>query len=306
MGGWGRRTRILLAVGVVVGVVGWLVTGWLLVLPLGPVVVAGLPVLLLSAPVGVARIEVLQGVEEWTRALSGVLRVGVGLEEALIASARSAPAPIAGEVSRLVARLQARWPTDAALRGFADELGDATADLAAAYLILGARRRGAGLAAVLEALAESVAAEVRARRQVEADRAKPRTTARWVTADHRRRPGRAGVHRGLHRPLRHPGRAADRRPAARRVRRDAAVDAADDRHPATTPTPHPPPRPRRSGRAMSTGLQLGVDRRRAGRARPRPVAGAAAARPAGPGRHPGPARPTDHHPTPPLGDGLRR
>jgi tight adherence protein B len=34
---------------------------------------------------------------------------------------------------------------------------------------------------VLEALAESVAADVRARRQVEADRAKPRATARWVT-----------------------------------------------------------------------------------------------------------------------------
>ena len=50
-------------------------------------------------------------------------------------------------------------------------------DLVAANLILGARRRGAGLASVLEGLAESVAADVRARRQVEADRAKPRATA---------------------------------------------------------------------------------------------------------------------------------
>jgi Flp pilus assembly protein TadB len=33
----------------------------------------------------------------------------------------------------------------------------------------------------LESLAESVAADVRARRAIEADRAKPRTTARWVT-----------------------------------------------------------------------------------------------------------------------------
>ena len=51
----------------------------------------------------------------------------------------------------------------------------------AANLILGARRRGTGLAAVLESLAESVAADVRARREIEADRAKPRATARWVT-----------------------------------------------------------------------------------------------------------------------------
>jgi len=74
-----------------------------------------------------------------------------------------------------------RWDTEAALRAFADELNDATGDLVAANLILGARRRGAGLASVLEGLAESVAADVRARRQVEADRAKPRSTARWVT-----------------------------------------------------------------------------------------------------------------------------
>ena len=119
--------------------------------------------------------------EEWTRSLSGVLTVGVGLEQALVATLRSTPAPIPPEVTRLVARLRARWATEDALRAFADELDDATGDLVAANLILGARRRGAGLASVLEGLAESVAADVRARRQVEADRAKPRATARWVT-----------------------------------------------------------------------------------------------------------------------------
>ncbi len=50
-----------------------------------------------------------------------------------------------------------------------------------ANLLLGARRRGAGLASVLDGLAESVSADVRARRQIEADRAKPRATARWVS-----------------------------------------------------------------------------------------------------------------------------
>ncbi|WP_448071088.1 type II secretion system F family protein [Georgenia yuyongxinii] len=48
-------------------------------------------------------------------------------------------------------------------------------------LVLAARKRGSGLASVLEALAESVGEDVRARRQIEADRAKPRATARWVT-----------------------------------------------------------------------------------------------------------------------------
>jgi Flp pilus assembly protein TadB len=171
---------MLLAVGVGLGVVGWLVTGWVLAVVLAPVAVIGLPVLL-SAPPSASQIVRLEAMEEWTRALAGVLTVGVGLEQALVATLRSTPSPIAGEVERLVSRLRARWGTEAALRTFADELDDSTGDLIAANLILGARRRGAGLASVLEGLAESVAADVRARRQVEADRAKPRSTARWVT-----------------------------------------------------------------------------------------------------------------------------
>jgi Flp pilus assembly protein TadB len=175
-----RRTRMLVLAGLGVGVLAWLITGWPLALLAGPVAVVGLP-MLLSSSSATARIERLEAMEEWTRSLSGVLTVGVGLEQAFVVTLRSTPAPIAPEVTRLVARLRARWVTEDALRAFADELDDATGDLVAANLILGARRRGAGLASVLEGLAESVAADVRARREVEADRAKPRATARWVT-----------------------------------------------------------------------------------------------------------------------------
>ena len=178
--GISKRTRLLLGIGLVAGALGWLVTGWVLALPLGPVAAIGLP-MLLTAPDAAARIVRLEAMEEWTRSLAGVLTVGVGLEQALVATLRSTPAPIAGEVNRLVSRLRARWVTEDALRAFADELDDSTGDLIAANLILGARRRGAGLASVLEGLAESVSADVRSRRQVEADRAKPRATARWVT-----------------------------------------------------------------------------------------------------------------------------
>jgi Flp pilus assembly protein TadB len=180
LGSTSRRTRLMLLSGLVVGIAAWWVTGWVLALVIGPVAVTGLPMLLATSP-AVGRIERLEAMEEWTRSLSGVLTVGVGLEQALVATLRSTPEAIAPEVTRLVARLRARWPTEDALRAFADELDDATGDLVAANLILGARRRGAGLASVLDGLAESVAADVRARRQVEADRAKPRATARWVT-----------------------------------------------------------------------------------------------------------------------------
>ncbi|MFE3998028.1 type II secretion system F family protein [Nocardioides sp. YIM B13467] len=175
-----RRTRILLLTGAVLGVVGWLLTGWPLALLVAPIAAVGLPYLL-SAPDAKERIGRLEALEEWTRSLSGVLTVGIGLEQALITTLRSAPEPIADELGLLVARLRARWATEDALRAFADDLDDATGDLVAGNLILAARRRGAGLANVLDGLAESVAADVRARRQVEADRAKPRATAHWVT-----------------------------------------------------------------------------------------------------------------------------
>lgn len=171
--------RALMLAGLVTGLVGFALTGWPLLLVIAPAAVLGLPGLL--APHGRASVERLDAMAEWTRSLAGVLTVGVGLEQALIATSRSTPEAIRPQVEHLVARLRARWPTEDALRAFADELDDATGDLVAANLILGARRRGPGLAAVLESLAESVAADVRARRQIEADRAKPRAIARWVT-----------------------------------------------------------------------------------------------------------------------------
>jgi Flp pilus assembly protein TadB len=178
---WDRRrdTSSLLAGGLVAGVIALAITGWPLMLIVVPAAVVGLPLLL--APTGRASVDRLDAMAEWTRSLAGVLTVGLGLEQALVASARSAPAAIRPEVDNLTARLRARWNTETALRAFADELDDATGDLIAAALILGSRRRGAGLAAVLTGLAESVSAEVRVRRQIEIERDRPRTTARWVT-----------------------------------------------------------------------------------------------------------------------------
>ncbi|NHA68231.1 type II secretion system F family protein [Phycicoccus flavus] len=175
-----RRRAVLGAAGLVAGAVAAVLTGWWVALMVVPAAVVGLPVLLSPPPArtSVARLEAM---EEWTRALAGVLTAGAGLEQALIATMRSAPEPIRPEVTRLASRLRARWSTPDAIRALADDLDDATGDVIAANLLLGARRRGAGLASVLDGLAESVAADVRARREVEADRAKPRATARWVT-----------------------------------------------------------------------------------------------------------------------------
>jgi tight adherence protein B len=166
--------------GVVTGIAVGAVTGvWAAVLIL-PAVLVGLPYLLggTGEQAVIARIE---AIEEWVRTLAGSLGAGASLEQGLQASLRSAPAPIRPEVSTLVARITSRVGLPIALRGFADDLDDALADKVVAVLLLAAERRGASLAGVLNDLASSIADEVRARRVVEAERVKPRTTARWVT-----------------------------------------------------------------------------------------------------------------------------
>ncbi|HON73547.1 MAG TPA: type II secretion system F family protein [Thermoanaerobaculia bacterium] len=179
--GLSPRSRVALAVSLGVGVLLALLTGWLAAVVILPAAALGLPYLL-SAPPAEARIRRVEAMEEWTRSLAGVLGAGVGIEQALTATLRSTPEPIKPEVTALVARLRARWDTEVALRAFADDLDDVTGDLVAANLILAARRRNRSLASVLQGVAESVAEDVASRRRVEAGRAKPRGSARLVTA----------------------------------------------------------------------------------------------------------------------------
>lgn len=176
--GWGRWRWV---VTVVAGLAVWASTGWPVAGLITAVTVMGLPVLLSTSRVAARSIDRVEAVEAWTRRLADVLVIGVGLEQAIAATVRSCPAAIQREVGALAARLSANWPTEAALRAFADDLDDATGDLVVAALILAVRRRGPGLARVLGSLADSVAEDVAVRRKVEAERAKPRTTARAVT-----------------------------------------------------------------------------------------------------------------------------
>jgi Flp pilus assembly protein TadB len=178
--GMSRRTRLVLAVAVGGGLLIALLTGWFAVVVILPAAALGLPYLL-AAPPTAATIRRLEAMEEWTRNLAGVLGSGVGLEQAITATLRSTPDEIKPEVTALVARLRARWDTDAALRAFADDLDDVTGDLIVANLVLAAQRRNRSLATALQGVAESVGEDVASRRKVEAGRAKPRSSARLVT-----------------------------------------------------------------------------------------------------------------------------
>ncbi|MEY9967109.1 Flp pilus assembly protein TadB [Streptacidiphilus sp. MAP12-16] len=175
-----RRRRVQCGVAVVGGAAAWLFTGIPLTALLVPALVFALPWLFNSTRSHTGRIDQMEALAEWTQRLADVLLLGVGLEQAVITSRRTAPAALEREITDLVGRLQSRWSPADALRAFADDLGDSTADKVLAALLLRAADRGPGLAGALADLAESVREEVRQRRAIEADRAKHRATVRWL------------------------------------------------------------------------------------------------------------------------------
>jgi Flp pilus assembly protein TadB len=172
----GQRMLIAFAIGLVTLVI----TRWPVAMIAAVLGVLYVP-RLTSSRVSQRRAAVLEGLEQWTRRLSDMLMASRGLEDALEASARRAPAAIAPAVSALGRRLAARVGTEAALRAFAADVGDPAGDRIAAALIIATGRRGGAVRDVLCSLAAMLARDVAARREIEADRAQHRTTVKWLT-----------------------------------------------------------------------------------------------------------------------------
>jgi Flp pilus assembly protein TadB len=177
---WTRRQLILAAAGVVLGAAGWAVTGWVLAIAIAPLAVLGLPYLLGGGKQAQKAITRLEGVEEWVRLLATRLSAGIWVEQALVSSAMSAPEAIKPEVERLAARIRSGRTTEDTLHAFATELASPVGDLVCSELVQASRSRSHGVAHALTQLAELVSAEVSMHRQIEAERSKPRTTARLV------------------------------------------------------------------------------------------------------------------------------
>ena len=175
-----RATLIKIVVGGVIGLIAAVITGWVILIAVVPVAIFAVPYLLGSGN-SHTDIKRLDALDEWSRSLAGVLGAGVSLEQAMIATQGSTAAPIQPQVNALVARLKSRMSTEEALRRFATDLDDTTADKMVCALIMGAQRRNVGLAPILEDLAESVAEDVASRRLIQAERAKQDSVVRYTT-----------------------------------------------------------------------------------------------------------------------------
>lgn len=163
--------------------------GMTLLLTRWPVAAAGIGLLVLCWPAlfggtraEQAQIGRLEALVTWTEALRDTITAHASLEQAIPATAARAPVVIRDPLVRLSGQLRAQVPIERALLGLAGQLDDASADLIIAALILSARRRGDGLAAVLSGLAAAAREELDLRRRVSAGRAGVRRGSKIIIA----------------------------------------------------------------------------------------------------------------------------
>ena len=174
------KQRLLLAASIAIGLYTGISSGArILIVTVPALVILGNWLFAKSADAAV--IPRLDALQVWARSLSGLTTTGQDLENAIRFSLTSAPAEIEPHVRRLVARLNSGMDTQDALQHFADDLNDSTADVLVAYLKLTAMQRTGALARSLEALADAVSEDIKARREVEADRETPRHGARLIS-----------------------------------------------------------------------------------------------------------------------------
>ena len=179
----GARRELVLVMGVVAVLVGgvvYAITGW-------PVAAVGVVLLVLIVPslfrgrrhqeVFIAR---TQAIAAWTEMIRDNLAGAAGLEQALLATAPLAPAPIKQEVLRLEARLDRQVPLIEALRLLGDELDHPSADLVVVAIAKASRMEVRELNPLLTRLSTSIREDVRMRLRVEVSRARIRQSSRIV------------------------------------------------------------------------------------------------------------------------------
>jgi len=168
-------------VAVAAGVVVLLVTGWPVAAIATAAAVVFVPQVLGGGKAAKRMIAKSEALADWTRRLADLISSGAAgsTREAMRRSLTSVPEPISAEVTRLVRRMGPQG-AEPALRQFAREVDDPAAQKIAGVLILRERNGGPGLADVLTALAQDLDDRSRMVREVEAERAKPRSNMRFI------------------------------------------------------------------------------------------------------------------------------
>ena len=178
-GSRGRQRDLILLLSMIIGCLLAMLTGWLILIVVLPLLALGLPYLLiLPKP---RDIQLLEALDRWVRSLAVTLGTGKSITDAIRISRRTAPSLLADEINLLVTRLNNRWETRDALMRFADAIDSPDVDGVVAALILASSRGANGASVTLQALADSIQAQLKGRRVIEVERSKPYVVVRQVT-----------------------------------------------------------------------------------------------------------------------------
>lgn len=173
-----RRLALVLAAALAV----YAATGWPIGALLGAAAAWFLPALLGPDRDYARRLALIDAVAAFTEMLRDTLTASAGLNQALAIASQHAPEAIRPAAARLAERLWERGATTrTALRAFADEIADPTADLVALALASASEHPTRDLAALLSSLATTAREQAAMRTRIAVARARTRTAVRIVT-----------------------------------------------------------------------------------------------------------------------------
>ncbi|MFV2021708.1 type II secretion system F family protein [Micromonospora sp. LOL_023] len=173
------RTRLIAAV--TAGFAAAVVTRWPVAALLTAAGVWALPRVLGPDREHTRAIARIEAIATWTELLRDTLSSAAGLEQAITATAPVTPQPIRPQVLALAGAVRGGVRLPDALRAFAADLADPTADLVVRALTQAAGHHGGQLTESLTSLAATAREQAQIRMRVATTRATTRTAARVIT-----------------------------------------------------------------------------------------------------------------------------
>lgn len=169
-----RSTAVLLGFILTLSLTGW------------PVAAVAVGVLAWSVPAALRaagrhrrELAVVEAIAGWTEQLRDTIAGAAGLEQAIVATAPLAPAPLAGAVGALASRVGYE-PLPTALRRLADDVDHPLADFVVAALVVASEHQARDLVGLLGELATAARDDASMRTRVWVGRARTRSAVRII------------------------------------------------------------------------------------------------------------------------------
>jgi Flp pilus assembly protein TadB len=122
----------------------------------------------------------VEAIAAWAEDLAGTLRAAAGIEQAILQTAAVVPAGIRPELTALAEALRAGIRLPDALRAFAADLADPTADMVVNVLLQAAQHQARDIATGLSGVGRAARRQASSRLRVATGRSRTRTSTRIV------------------------------------------------------------------------------------------------------------------------------